>query len=121
VNAATPEAITIYVVDDVQAKPGLGEAFLEAYMNRYAPGARARGLTLVHRLVSPPVWLREQSNRLMFVWTAAGAAGVWASKFAGRTDPELAAWWENEAAPYVESRSRSIFSEPADIGALVDV
>lgn len=108
----------LYIVDDVMVKPGTGEAFLEAYMARYAPGAQARGLKLVYRLVSPPVWLRDQSNRLLFVWAGTGAADIWASKFAGRTDPLLAAWWENEAAPYIESRSRAIFSDPADIGAL---
>jgi len=115
------EDSALYVVDDVTVKPGAGKAFLDAYMARYVPGAQARGLKLVYRLVSPPVWLQDQSNRLLFVWMAADAAGVWTSKFAGRADPLLAAWWEREAAPYIESRSRSIFSEPADIGALVDV
>lgn len=111
----------LYVVDDVTVKPGAGEAFLDAYMARYVPGAQARGLRLVSRLVSPPVWLQDQSNRLLFVWAAAGAGDVWASKFAGRTDPLLAAWWTSEAAPYIESRSRSVFSDAANIGALGDV
>lgn len=109
---------TIYVVDDVTARPGAGEAFLDAYMSRYVPGAQARGLTLLYRLVSPPVWLREQSNRLLFVWTAAGAEGVWAAKFAGRSDPRLTAWWETEAAALIESRSRAVFSDPAELARL---
>lgn len=114
-------SVTVYVVDDVTARPGAGEAFLEAYLQRYAPGAQARGLTLLHRLVSPPVWLHDQSNRLLFVWTAEGSAGVWASKFAGRSDPALAAWWETEAAALIESRTRAVYADPADVGALADV
>lgn len=118
---AAENAATVYVVDDVTVKPGAGAAFLEAYMSRYAPGAQARGLTLLHRMVSPPVWLEEQSNRLIFIWTAAGAAGVWAAKFAGRNDPALAAWWESEAAAFIESRSRAVFADPTELARLGDV
>lgn len=119
---APPRAtLTVYVVDDVITKPGAGRAFLEAYMQRYAPGAQERGFALLHRLVSPPVWLEDQSNRLLFVWTAPGAAGLWAGKFAGRTDPLLARWWETEAAPLIETRTRSVFADPADLSALADV
>lgn len=117
-TAGMDRVATIYVVDDVTARPGAGETFLDAYMSRYVPGAQARGLTLLHRLVSPPVWLREQSNRLLFVWAAAGAEGVWAAKFAGRSDPRLAAWWETEAAALIESRSRAVFSDPAELARL---
>lgn len=113
--------ITVYVVDDITTRPGAGEACLEAYMRRYAPGAQARGLTLRHRLVSPPLWLPDASNRLLFVWTAQGAAGVWASKFAGRTDPALAEWWEREAEALIESRTRAVYADPDDVAALGDV
>lgn len=120
-TAAAENSATVYVVDDVTTRPGAGEAFLEAYMSQYVPGAQARGLVLLHRLVSPPLWLGEQSNRLVFVWRAAGAAGVWAAKFTGRGDPELAAWWEREAAALVESRSRAVFADPAELVRLGDV
>lgn len=116
-----PAKVTLYIVDDVTAKPGAGAAFLEAYLQRYVPGAQARGLSLLHRLVSPPVWLPDQSNRLLFIWTAEGAAGVWASKFAGRSDPALAAWWETEAAALIESRTRAVYSDPDDVAALAHV
>lgn len=111
-------SITVFVVDDITTKPGSGAAFLEACERRYVPDAKARGLTLLHRLVSPPVWLPDQSNRLLFVWTAPGAAGVWAAKLAGRADPLLAEWWQGEAAAFIESRTRAVFADPADIAAL---
>lgn len=111
----------VFVVDDVVAKPGLGEAFLAAYLSRYAPGARARGMTLVHRLVSPAYWLPDGSNRLLFVWTVPGAAGAWAMKHAGRQDAALAAWWHEEAPRWIETRSRSILAEADDLARLGDV
>ena len=114
-------AVMVYIVDDITTTPGAGEACLEAYLRRYVPGAQARGLTLLHRWVSPPVWLHEQPNRLLFVWSAQGAAGVWACKFAGRTDPLLADWWEREAAALIESRTRAVYTDTDDIAALGDV
>lgn len=113
--------VTLWIVDDVTAKPGAGEAFLRAYLERYVPGAQAQGLVLRHRLVAPPVWLPDQPNRLLFIWTAQGAAGVWASKFAGRSDPLLAEWWEKEAAALIESRIRAVYCDPDDVAALADV
>jgi len=114
-------APVVFVVDDVVAKPGQGLAFLDAYLTRYAPGARARGMTLVHRLVSPAYWLPDRSNRLLFVWTVPGAAGAWGMKHAGRQDAALAAWWHEEAPRWIETRARSILAEAADLAKLADV
>src|SRR5262245_5553480 len=83
-SGATP---TVFVIDDLVAKPGRGEALLCAYLARYAPGARERGMTLVHQLVSPAYWLPDGSNRLLFVWSVAGPAGVWRMKHSGRQGP----------------------------------
>jgi hypothetical protein len=111
----------VFVIDDLVAKPGRGEALLRAYLERYAPGARARGMTLRHQLVSPPYWLPDASNRLLFVWTVEGPAGVWRMKHTGRQDADLAAWWGREAAELVESRTRAICADPAEIARLTDV
>ena len=54
--SATPK---VYVVDELVAKPGDGRVLLDAYMADYAPGARARGMTLEQVLVSPPLWADE--------------------------------------------------------------
>lgn len=68
----------IYVIDDILAKPGQGQALYDAYMARYVPGAEARGMTLQHRLVEPAMWLPEDSNRLIFIWVQPHAGAVWA-------------------------------------------
>jgi hypothetical protein len=111
----------VFVIDDLTARPGQGEALLQAYLERYAPGARARGMTLLHQLVSPAYWLPDASNRLLFVWSVAGAAGAWGMKHAGRQDPAVSAWWQVEAPKLVESRTRSICSEASDLARLADV
>lgn len=112
---------TVFVIDDLLAKPGRGEALLRAYLEGYAPGARERGMTLLHQLVSPAYWLPDASNRLLFVWSVAGPAGVWRMKHAGRQDPELAAWWSEHAPRLVESRTRSICADAVDLARLADV
>ena len=118
-RATTP--VTVFVIDDLTAVPGRGEDLQRAYLERYAPGARQRGMTLLHQLVSPPCWLPDGSNRLLFVWTVAGAAGIWAMKHAGRQDPRLEAWWTGQAAPLVAARTRAICADPSDLVRLADV
>ena len=112
---------TVFVIDDLTAKPGQGEALRRAYLERYAPGAVRRGMRLVHQLVSPPYWLPDGSNRLLFIWALAGPGGAWAMKHAGRQDPELIAWWTDEAPRLVASRTRAICAEAADLAELADV
>lgn len=111
----------VFVIDDLVAAPGQGEALLRAYLEQYAPGAKRRGMTLVHQLVSPACWLPDTSNRLLFIWTVVGAEGAWAMKHAGRQDPQLAAWWTEQAPRLVASRTRAICAEASDLAALGDV
>jgi hypothetical protein len=111
----------VFVIDDLTAKPGQGEALWRAYLERYAPGAARRGMSLVHQLVSPAFWLPDGSNRLLFVWTVSGAGGAWAMKHAGREDPEVTAWWTEQAPQWVASRTRSICAQAPDLAKLADV
>ena len=111
----------IWIVDEVVAKPGQGKAFFDAYMARYAPGARRRGLTLAHQMVEPAYWLTDGSNRLLLVWTAADADTVWASKHQARNDPNVRRWWDEEAPGFIVSRRRSVLAEADVIAELADV
>jgi hypothetical protein len=112
---------TVFVIDDLTAKPGQGEALRRAYLERYAPGATRRGMMLVHQLVSPAYWLPDGSNRLLFIWTVSGPGGAWAMKHAGRQDPELIAWWTEEAPRLVAARTRAICAEASALEGLADV
>jgi len=105
----------VRLVDQITVKPGQGRAFLQAYMERYVPGAQARGLELEQRWVTPPLWLEQQSNTLVFVWSLRGAQGFWAMSLQGRLDPAVQDWWWSEAQALVESRQRYIVGDAADL------
>ena len=111
---------TIYVIDELVARPGEGEAVLAAYMERYAAGARQRGMALERVLVSPPMWLVDQSNTLTISWTLNGAAAWWQMSFLGRNDPEVRAFWA-EMSERLVSRKRSFASAAEDVKVLSDV
>lgn len=110
----------IHAIDEIVAKPGEGKALLEDYLARYAPGARERGMVLEQILVSPPMWLDDQTNTLTFRWSIADVAGWWQMRFVGGNDPAVDAWWA-EADARAFSRRRFFAAEPADIEGLCDV
>ncbi|RJF93134.1 hypothetical protein [Sphingomonas cavernae] len=115
----TREAM-IQVIDEIVARPGAAKALLDDYLARYAPGARDRGMVLEQILVSPPMWLDDQSNTLTIRWSLRDTAAWWRMRAVGGNDPDVAAWWAEVDARAV-SRRRSFAAEPADIGALCDV
>jgi hypothetical protein len=115
------EASPIFLIDELIAHPGQGRALLAAYRERYVPGAIARGLTLQHELVAPPVWLHDQSNILMFLWRIEGGAqGWWSARIASGRDLEVEAWWR-DATELIESRTRRFLAAAAAIERLIDV
>jgi hypothetical protein len=111
---------TIYIVDQVTTKPGKAQEFLDIYMADYAPGARERGMTLVHRWVSPPMWLKEQSNTLHIIWSVQGAKAWWAMSHGSRRITAVKEFWEN-IKPLIESRHRSFSSDVADVESICNV
>jgi hypothetical protein len=111
---------TIYAVDEVVPRPGEARAFLAAYMERYAPGARSRGMTLEHVRVSPPMWLEDQSNTLTITWAIEGVPAWWQMSMQGRSDPAIAAWWR-EADSMVVRRERRYMAAREDVEALSHV
>ena len=111
---------TIYYLDHLVAQPGCAQALLQFYMSDYAPQARMRGMTLVHRWVTPPVWLKEQSNELFIVWSVEGAQAWWDATRLRRADPTFLGFWQ-EAKPMIVSRRRLFLSAVDDVDSLCDV
>lgn len=111
---------TIYVVDTFVPHPGKAKAFLDLYMEHYAPGARERGMKLEGVQVSPPMWLEKQSNRLTVTWSLKGAAAWWQMSFVGRTDPKVTDWWA-EVDELVTERHRAFSASPEDVERLGNV
>ncbi|MGF7149278.1 hypothetical protein FHS96_002920 [Sphingomonas zeicaulis] len=111
----------IWIVDEVETKPGMGAAFLDAYLTRYAPGNTARGLRLAHRMVEPAMWLDDAPNRLLLVWEADDAGAVWAAKHQARGDAAVDAWWNEEAPFFLLSRRRATLAGADELEALANV
>ena len=116
---STPGQEKIYVVDQITPKPGQGEAFLKAYMEKYAPGARER-MTHEFTWVSPPMWLKEQSNTLYIIWSVKGAGQWWGMSQQSRRIDAVTSWWA-EVDSMVVSRDRVFVSDVADIASLAHV
>jgi len=110
----------VYVVDEMVVSPGRARAFLDAYLERYAPGAIARGLTLDRVLVSPPVWLEDQSNTVSVSWTVRGARAWWHQSLLARHDAEVLRWWE-DADELLTTRRRTVSCAPVDVEGATDV
>ncbi|MDB5673949.1 MAG: hypothetical protein JWM65_931 [Sphingomonas bacterium] len=109
----------IFILDQLAALPGKGQALDGFYRERYAPGALARGMALVQHLVAPPLWLGEGENRLLYLWRLPDAAAFWRKNNLGRRDPEVHAIWA-EIDAMVSSRQRDTLADPADFDALAD-
>ncbi|MDH6281007.1 hypothetical protein [Prescottella agglutinans] len=117
---AADAAPTVYIVDEMEVVPGRAREFVASYLEQYAPGARARGLTLDRILVSPPVWLTDQSNTVTVTWTVTGADAWWQQRWAAGRDPAVAAWWA-AADESLVSRRRTTSSALGDLEVVTDV
>lgn len=110
----------VYVIDRVVTRPGCARRFVDAYLAGYAPGARSRGMTLEHVLVSPPIWFEEHPNTVTATWSLPSAQAWWEMTWQGRPDPSIGEWWEG-IGDLVLERSRSVASAAADVDTLCDV
>ncbi len=110
----------IYILDQITAQPGQGEACFNAYMTEYAPGAKTRGMTLEFTWITPAVWLKDQSNILFIAWSVEGAGQWWAMSSQGRRDPKVFGWWDSTKT-VVQSHERHYLSDISSLKALADV
>lgn len=112
--------MTVYVIDRVVTRPGCAKTFVDTYLAEYAPGARARGMTLRDVLVSPPIWFDDRSNTVTITWSLPSAQAWWEMTWKGRPDPGLGPWWEGIGG-LVEERTRSVAAAADDVDRLCDV
>src|SRR3954452_23105347 len=103
----TGSADKVYVIDRVVTRPGCAREFVDVYLAEYAPGARARGMTLRDVLVSPPIWFDDQPNTVTITWSLPSAQAWWEMTWKGRPDPTLGPWWDG-IGELVEERARSV-------------
>jgi hypothetical protein len=110
----------VYVIDRVVTCPGRAREFVERYLAEYAPGARARGMTLRDVLVSPPIWFADQSNTVTISWSLPSARAWWEMTWQGRPDATLGEWWSDISELLVE-RFRGVAASAVDVDGLCDV
>jgi hypothetical protein len=104
----------VFVIDRVVTAPGCAQAFIDAYLSGYAPGARERGMDLRDVLVSPPIRFDDRPNIVTITWSLPSPQAWWQMTWQGRPDPTVAHWWE-EIADLVVERSRSVASRADDL------
>jgi hypothetical protein len=104
----------VHVIDRVVTAPGCAQAFIDAYLAGYAPGARERGMTLRDVLVSPPIWFPDRTNVVTITWTLPTPLAWWQMTWQGRPDPTVAQWWSS-VGDFVVERSRSVATAADDV------
>jgi hypothetical protein len=104
----------VFVIDRVVTAPGCAQAFIDAYLSGYAPGARVRGMDLRDVLVSPPIWFDDRPNVVTVTWSLPSPQAWWQMTWQGRPDPTVARWWEGISDLVVE-RSRSVATRADDL------
>lgn len=92
-------------MDTIDARPGEAEKVREAYLREYVPGAKDRGMTLLHEWTSPPLLMEEISLRLTFVWSVPDVDGWWSMRLASSSDSSVREFWKR-LEPLIEGRER---------------
>jgi len=110
-SAAQAEgADPVFVLDELRLKPGMLTPFLEAMESRYRPEAEARGQTLIHTWVTPPISTEGIAISVLLVWQLEGVPGFWRMRSQNST-AEVAAWW-SDCEMFIESRTRRFAASP---------
>ena len=101
------DAKKIYVLDQADVNAGMVEIYRGACLNRYYPGAAARGMTLEAIWLTPPLILHGAGNTLYFLWSFPNLEEFWVGRFA---DVEAKGEWWASTAHMVQDRKRSILT-----------
>jgi hypothetical protein len=80
----------VFIFDEIVVAESQSAKLRAAYLDQYAPTARARGMVLEGAWRSPPVELPDRQMTLHFLWSVANVGGWWAMRLgAARANPEL--------------------------------
>lgn len=118
----------VYIFDEIVVAEEESATLRQAYMERYAPSARARGMTLEGAWRSPPVVLAGRAMTLHFLWSVPDVGAWWGMRLGtARANPdndveiegddEKTGWWRHVDAVAI-SRKRTFMLDlegaPAD-------
>jgi hypothetical protein len=108
----------ILILDEIEARPGMGPAVREAYRERYAPAAEARGMKLEAAWQHPPVLdIAELPATLFWLWSVEGEAGWWKQRLSRKPDgtderEDKTTFWQS-IAPLTLGRKRRMLTDQA--------
>ena len=111
----------VYIFDEITVAEADCARLRKAYLEDYAPSARARGMTLEGAWRSPPVVLADRAMTLHFLWSVPDVGAWWAMRLgAARADPtqdvpiarsdDKLRWWQWVDAIAI-SRKRSFMRD----------
>ena len=98
----------IFILDEAEIREGSVEAYRDAVISGYKPGATARGMMLEAIWLSPPLILDGGGNSLYVLWSYPDLGAFWRARFAD-TDAK-SEWWKQTASMTV-SRKRSFLTD----------
>lgn len=104
----------VYIFDEIVVAQRDYDEMRAAYLDRYAPSARLRGMTLAGAWSSPPIKLPDRAMTLHFLWSVPDVTAWWAMRLGTPTDDdEKRLWWQ-----YVDntavSRKRTFMQDIAE-------
>jgi hypothetical protein len=108
--------VNVFILDEIEVKPGRAEAYRRAFSERYVPGAQRRGMRLAGTWQTPPGQdLADVPTTLFYLWAVDGVAGWWGQRMSKLPDGsderfEKLAWWQ-ESNTMTLSRKRRVLSD----------
>jgi hypothetical protein len=96
----------IAIIDEISVTGSDVGIIRQRYLDDYAPGARARGMSLELDLQWPASPVLEGENRLTFVWSVTDLQQWWQMRLSGAADPSVLDFWA-ALSPDIIGRRRS--------------
>jgi len=106
----------VYIVDEIELKPGCLQEYRERFQREYLPKARERGMNLLHTWLTPPVELEDGTNQLLFVWSVPDIEAWWQMRAMAMQDPDVSRWWK-ETEHYATYHERRFLTDLGPRGA----
>lgn len=113
------KARRVLILDEIEARPGMGAAVRDAYRSTYIPGAKARGMQLEAAWQHPPALdIAELPATLFWLWSVEGESGWWKQRLSRKPDgsderEDKAAFWQS-LAPLTLARKRRMLTDQGD-------
>jgi hypothetical protein len=110
----------IYILDEIEVKPGLGAIYRQAPRTEYLPAAQRRGMRLEQAWQHPPGSdIDGLATTLFYLWSVEGTQGWWAMRLSRRADgsddrPDKQAWWDRSDTMTSRRTRRMLTDQPQE-------